>query len=163
MITSFEVGAIFTIQNDGAETLASMAEQFGRLDELARSLQGTIDSLSKDGLGGLSAGIDRLGNAIGGLEDKTHTATTAMSGDFDSVAASIDRAIDQANALAAAYDRAAEAANRIAMNASSGGAFGPRRDALPAPYAGGGSRVLTPRRSPRALRGQWRRDHGLRQ
>ncbi len=66
-----------------------MAEQFARLDELARSLQSTIDALSKDGLGSLSAGIDRLGNAIGGLEEKTHTATTAMSGDFDNVAAAI--------------------------------------------------------------------------
>lgn len=137
-VVSFEVGAIFTIVNDGAETLASMAEQFARLDELARSLQSTIDALSKDGLGSLSAGIDRLGNAIGGLEEKTRTATTAMSGDFDNVAAAIDRAITQANALAAAYDNAATAAGRFATSANGGGMLDAGRNALPVPYAGGG-------------------------
>ena len=98
----------------------------------------------------LSAGIDRLGNAIGGLEEKTRTATTAMSGDFDSVAAAIDRAITQANALAAAYDRAAAAAGRFATSANSGGMLGPGRDALPVPYAGGGG--VSERASGRSLR-----------
>ena len=99
MITSFEVGAVFTIQNDGAETLASMAEQFGRLDELARGLQASIDAISKDGLTNLTSGIDRLSGMISGLEETARTATTTMSGGFDGVTASIGRAIDQADDL----------------------------------------------------------------
>lgn len=136
-VVSFEVGAIFTIQNDGADTLASMADQFTRLDELARGLQATIDTLSKDGLANLSGGVDRLSGTLASLEEKSRGLTDTMTSGIDGATASIGRAVDQANALAQAWDRAAAAASRFSDSARGGGMFG-SRDAMPVPYAGSG-------------------------
>src|SRR5579859_4290870 len=121
MLTSFEVGAVFTLQNEASGVLGELSEQFARLDELARGVQATLDAMGKDTLAGIQGGVDRLANAMSGLETRSREFADQLTTGFGQATAAIGRAVSQTDALEAGFDRATAAARRFYETARGGG------------------------------------------
>ncbi len=124
MQTSFEVGALFTIQNDASGVLGELSEQFARLDELARGVQATLEAMGKDTLASIQGGVDRLANAIHGLEARSREFTETLTTGANTTNDALGRTAAQAEAIATGFDHAEAAARRFYETARGGGMFG---------------------------------------
>jgi hypothetical protein len=123
--TSFEVGALFTIDAGNASgVLGELSEQFARLDELARGVQATLEAMGKDTLASLQGGVDRLANAMQGLETRSRQFTEALTTGAKTANTALGETAAQAEAIAHGFDRAEAAARRFYETARGGGMFG---------------------------------------
>ena len=125
MQTSFEVGALFTIDAGNASgVLGELSEQFARLDELARGVQATLEAMGKDTFASLQGGVDRLANAMQGLETHSRQFTDALTSGANTANTALGETAAQAEAIAHGFDRAEAAARRFYETARGGGMFG---------------------------------------
>ena len=101
-----------------------MSEQFARLDELARGVQATLEAMGKDTLASLQGGVDRLANAMQGLETRSRQFTDALTSGAKTANTALGETAAQAEAIAHGFDRAEAAARRFYETARGGGMFG---------------------------------------
>lgn len=154
MLTSFEVGAVFTIQNEASGVLSEMAEQFTRLEELARTLQGSLASIGEGAFAALESGFERINQAFSELDARVGQSAELIETGMGTAGLAVGEATAKVEALASAFERAATAAGRTKDASGVVGGGGP---------AGGGSPEHTIEEGALSTRDGWneasRRDH----
>lgn len=135
-VFSYEVGAIFTIEDRGTFVLERMGESFAALDAKITGIQDRLATFGKgEGLfGGVLAGIGEVGAAIEGLAAKATAMAEAMERAFSRSAAAATAA---AREMSAAADSMGTAAERMAGTGAGGdGAAFDEGSYLALPYRG---------------------------
>ena len=127
MFESYQVGAIFTVRNMAAATLTQMAQQIGRIDELARQAQRNLTAMAEVRFGPLSQSARTVERSISGIAAASESMRSAVTGSLEAVNAGLMMAARTARELSVAIrevsvgSRAMAAAGGIA-----GGALGGR-------------------------------------
>lgn len=121
MAISFEVGAIFLIEDRASGVISSMSEQFARLQEQITTIQERLNILGRaeNVFAGLQSGVTAINTALGALATEAERVGTVVKDMFASSAGA-------ANAFAADLDRVAAAYRGVATaatQASGGGGF----------------------------------------
>ena len=132
MITSYEVGAVFAIEDRATPALNAMAEGLERLATLAEQVKKSLADLGAASFAGLTGKVAGLGTAFADAAKAAadlNTQMGGMGGASSSAAAGVNAAADAAARAAAAYNDAASAVTRF-HQAMSGEAMPPERGGL---------------------------------
>lgn len=127
MITSYEVGGIFIIEDRGTPTLERLGEAFSALDAKMTAIQDKLNTFGRgEGLfSGITAGLEQVNTLFTTLSDRATAAGDAMVSAFRRGAEAATAAARSIDAVTEAMGRAADASSRVgAAGAAAGGAAG---------------------------------------
>ncbi len=113
MITSFEVAALFSIEDDASGPLLAIAEAMEKVSSLAMEAKAALSEAASVRFGGVSRSLDKLAESIGALNRAATSMSEGLAATAEAVTVSARTTAEQVDGIAAAYDRAAAAEERF--------------------------------------------------
>ena len=112
-VTSFEVAALFSIEDHASGPLFSIAEAMEKVSSLAMEAKAALSEAESIRFGGAARSIDKLAESIVGLTRAASSVSEGLSATAEAVTANARTTAEQVDGIAAAFDRAAAAEERF--------------------------------------------------
>lgn len=135
-VYSYEVGALFSIEDRATPTLERLGEGFAGLDAKITAIQERLASFGRGGgiFSGITEGVNALGASLEGLVGKATAAGEAMERAFRAGGEAAMAAARDVDGLTAAINRAADAAGAFGARSNMGSGGGGGSSYTPIPF-----------------------------